>query len=176
MWRRRRRWRWRERNEKQREHQVKERVREGKGKQAAEFLFVTVCFYFKRKQTNSIGFRSFVHLSIAFVWLPMLLPFIRPLSLFLCALIGNKLRTERVLNFNKYVHFDSFAFQLFALLSGCVSFSFSPTFRLCSFRSFCCLHISMQSNYMPVPSVLLNTHTHTHTQCETITLKNQQKS
>lgn len=75
---------------------------ENERRKAREFLFAIVCFDFKRKQTNRIGFRSFVHLSIAFVrLLPMLLLFY--------FLIGNELRAKRVLNFNKYVHFDSFA-------------------------------------------------------------------
>lgn len=100
--------------------------------------FVVVCFYFKRKQTNSIGFRSFV-CSIF-----QLLSFSCWRCYCCCFLIGNKLSAERILNFNKYVHFDSFTstrivcpFVFFLY----IFFSFSFSCRFLSFSH------SVQSNY-----------------------------
>lgn len=109
----------------QREHQVTERMRERKGKQAAErqsfCLSSFVSILKENKPIRLVFVRLFIFQLLSFgcrcCCYRCLSSF---LSFSLYALIGNKSRIERVLNFNKYVHFDSFAFQLFALLSVCV--------------------------------------------------------
>lgn len=110
-------------------------IDDGKCKKGSASIFcffccvavAVVCFDFKRKQTNSIGFLSFVCSSFNCF---------RSACVHFCFILLAISCAQRVLNFNKYVHFDSVPFYKNCLLfSSLFTFTFLSVFFFFSFVS-----------------------------------------